>query len=260
MFKNRIVLFAVLAPVLLFSCTLIFAQTTDRTAIKSTPLIQQTKPQTDVQKAQIEQLITSLPKDRQKTFKAVSSIIAKQLVENMQSDKSDRRKEDDARQILTAGMDKTAIITNPADEKVLMQNTNFAVSYGLQKNVNQQTAKVATNNEIKQILREEILTLKDMLADWPDDGIVQKVTYNSCVKLSDDRYEIDEITEVMSKDHVEALIQKMEDQLASLTEMSQTDMLELQDAMNKQAQLMQMMSNIMKNMHDTAKAIIQNLK
>ena len=38
------------------------------------------------------------------------------------------------------------------------------------------------------------------------------------------------------------------------------ELLALQDAMNKQAQLMQMMSNIMKSHHDTEKAIIKNMK
>jgi hypothetical protein len=41
---------------------------------------------------------------------------------------------------------------------------------------------------------------------------------------------------------------------------NQMDMLMLQDAMNKQQQLMQIMSNIQKMMHDTALAIIRNLK
>lgn len=43
-------------------------------------------------------------------------------------------------------------------------------------------------------------------------------------------------------------------------DMNQMDMLKLQEAMNKQAQLMQMMSNIQKMFNDTAMAIIRNLK
>ncbi len=43
-------------------------------------------------------------------------------------------------------------------------------------------------------------------------------------------------------------------------DMSQMDMIELQEVMNKQAQLMQMMSNLQKMMNDTAMAIIRNLK
>ena len=44
---------------------------------------------------------------------------------------------------------------------------------------------------------------------------------------------------------------------SDLTQMSQ---LELQDAMSKQAQTLQMMSNIMKQQHDTMSAIIQNMR
>lgn len=260
MFKNHINCFAILGLILLFSCTFIYAQTTNRTTIKSIPLVQQTKPQTDIQKAQIDRLITSLPKDRQKTFKAVSTIMIKQIIENMQSNKSDRRKEDDARQIITAAMDKTAIITNVTDPNTLIQNTMYAATYGIQADLNQIAAKVATSNHIKAILREEITMLKDILADWPDDGSVREIIYRSCIKLSDDRYEIVEKTEVISKEQAEALIKKMEDQLNTLSEMNQMDMLELQNAMNKQQQLMQTMSNIMKTMHDTAKAIIENMR
>ncbi len=49
-------------------------------------------------------------------------------------------------------------------------------------------------------------------------------------------------------------------ELQGMSDMSQLDMLKLQDAMNKQAQLMQMMSNLMKMMHDTQMAIIRNIK
>jgi len=55
-------------------------------------------------------------------------------------------------------------------------------------------------------------------------------------------------------------IDSMEKRLATLEDAAQLDTLDLQDALNKQQQAMQMMSNIMKMMHDTAKAIIRNLK
>jgi len=46
----------------------------------------------------------------------------------------------------------------------------------------------------------------------------------------------------------------------TLSDMSQLDMIDLQDAMQKEAQLMQMMSNMLKMMHDTSMAIIRNMK
>ena len=46
----------------------------------------------------------------------------------------------------------------------------------------------------------------------------------------------------------------------TLSDMSQMEMLKLQDAMNRKSQLMQMMSNIQKRTHDTSMAIIRNMK
>lgn len=43
-------------------------------------------------------------------------------------------------------------------------------------------------------------------------------------------------------------------------DMAQMDMLKIQDSMSQQSQLMQTMSNIMKQQHDTSKAIINNMR
>lgn len=46
----------------------------------------------------------------------------------------------------------------------------------------------------------------------------------------------------------------------TLSDMSQMSMIDLQDAMQKEAQLMQMLSNMMKVMHDTSMSIIRKMK
>ena len=94
----------------------------------------------------------------------------------------------------------------------------------------------------------------------PGDGTVKEVNYRVCIKLSNGSYEIAEKTVVMTKEQIEALIDDIESQLATLEDMGQDLWLNLQDAMNVQQQLMQMMANIMKNIHNTAKAIIRNMK
>ncbi len=43
-------------------------------------------------------------------------------------------------------------------------------------------------------------------------------------------------------------------------DMAQMDMLKLENSLNQQSQLMQVMSNIMKQQRDTSKAIVNNLK
>jgi len=50
------------------------------------------------------------------------------------------------------------------------------------------------------------------------------------------------------------------DNLQGLSDMSQLDMMDLQNAMQKEAQLMQMLSNMLKMMHDTQMAIIRKIK
>ena len=56
------------------------------------------------------------------------------------------------------------------------------------------------------------------------------------------------------------MINELEDDLQAIGDDAQLSMLELQNALNRQAQLMQMISNISKTMHDTAMAIIRNLR
>ncbi len=48
--------------------------------------------------------------------------------------------------------------------------------------------------------------------------------------------------------------------MQTITDISQQLQLQLEEAMNKQQQLMQTMSNIMKNQHDTLNSIIRNMK
>jgi hypothetical protein len=64
----------------------------------------------------------------------------------------------------------------------------------------------------------------------------------------------------MSASELEQAIPNAETNLDSLEEISQLQQLELQDAIQKQAQILQMISNIMKNQHDTLKSIIQNMR
>ena len=61
-------------------------------------------------------------------------------------------------------------------------------------------------------------------------------------------------------EYLETLLVEAEDALETIEDMNQMDMLELQDAMEEQQRLLQMLSNIMKNMQDTMDAIVQNIK
>ena len=62
------------------------------------------------------------------------------------------------------------------------------------------------------------------------------------------------------REHRENYLKSLEDQLNTLEEDSELLRFELQQASEKQSRAVQLMSNVMKNLHDTAKAIIQNIR
>ena len=121
-------------------------------------------------------------------------------------------------------------------------------------------AKVEATNDVKSAVREEISHLRDELDSWPDDGSTREITYSEWVQNEDGSYSEIQYTKTMTKAEAQNLLHKLDTLLETMGDMNQMDMLKLQDAMNAQAQLMQMMSNIQKMMNDTAMAIIRNMK
>ncbi len=205
-------------------------------------------------------LMSSLPAKKRVAFKAIGRTMAKQLAYYLKNKKGGSRLKKIDREIIAKGMRKITTITSPKNKKDLFTHTKLAVYNGLQENLHKLSNKVININKIKAILREEISMLKDVLSSWPENVQHQKITYRTCSKQRDGRYKVIERTEALTKESAKYLIKKMEDQLAGLRHSSKKNKIALQEAMNKQAQLMQMMSNIQKVMNDTAMAIINNLK
>jgi len=121
-------------------------------------------------------------------------------------------------------------------------------------------AKVEAINELKSAVREEISCLQEELMNWPDDGSTREITYSDWIQNADGSFTETEYTKTMTKAEVQNLVEKLEALLETMGDQSQMDKMKLQDAMNSQSQLMQMMSNLSKMFHDTAMAIVRNLK
>ncbi len=62
------------------------------------------------------------------------------------------------------------------------------------------------------------------------------------------------------KRQMDQLMNSLKDKSDSIGEMTESDQLRMQQAMERMNSLMQMISNMMKKMHDTQMAIISNLK
>lgn len=83
---------------------------------------------------------------------------------------------------------------------------------------------------------------------------------NLTEKIAKLREQIDTTYDRATKITLEKEIALLEARLATLDEMTQKMQLELQDTMNKQQQTFNMISNIMKSFHDTAKSVINNIR
>ena len=96
----------------------------------------------------------------------------------------------------------------------------------------------------KNELRVEIMEVRELISSAPNDSEWTMAYKNT-------RY---------TKAQLEAYLEDLESQFLALSDMSQQLQLDLQDAMNKQSQAVQMMSAILKSQHDTQKAMINNLR
>ena len=78
-------------------------------------------------------------------------------------------------------------------------------------------------NEAKGTVREEMSALGDELSDWPDDGSTREITYIEVTKNADGTYSYVEKTEVMTKEQAEALLDKMDQMLGTISDGSLVD-------------------------------------
>ena len=114
---------------------------------------------------------------------------------------------------------------------------------------------------VSEDLRTDQADIRSALADWPDDGSTEFFDYRE-VKFNDDgSYAIVEHYDVeLTKAEAEALLMELEGQIASMGQFDQRSMYTLQNMVQKFQQAMNIASNIMKQQHETEKAIIQNVR
>ncbi len=102
----------------------------------------------------------------------------------------------------------------------------------------------------KKRLRDSVAQLRQVLASWRAKS--RSVSWTE----ADGRH----LSKVMTKSGAEALLKRLEAELAAQESDSEMMSLNLQDVMQKREQVLQMLSNMMKAMHDSTQAIINNLK
>ena len=100
-------------------------------------------------------------------------------------------------------------------------------------------------------LRSSVSEVHDQLEDWGN-AKARTVTWVDANGKTHSKK--------MTKAEAQALLHQLESELQSVSDMTALTQLDLQDAMRTQAQMLQFLSQLSKALHDTAKAIIQNVK
>lgn len=133
--------------------------------------------------------------------------------------------------------------------------------YGVELNLKNYFQKVQDGQDLAAELRTDAAELEEALADWPDDGSTEMFSYREVQYNEDGSYTVVDHKNVeMTKAEAKALLDKLKGHIASLGQFEQRQMAQLQMMVNRYQQAMNTLSNIMKNMSDTHKAIIGNVK
>lgn len=120
--------------------------------------------------------------------------------------------------------------------------------------------KVQANTGIAKELRTTLTELRDMLADWPAGADKQHFTWTEVTY--DDRGNPTLATKEadLTKQEAQQLLERLEEQLATTSEMSEIAKFDLQAKYQDYQQAVQTLAGIQKQVHDDASKIIHNLK
>ena len=108
----------------------------------------------------------------------------------------------------------------------------------------------------KKQTREEIADFRSQMTetDWSKAGADGKMAFD----VPDGKGGHKQV--MMTKDEAQNHLDGLQTKLDTASDMTQMAQMRLQDAMNKQSQAIQTLSAIMKNVHDTIKGVLNNLR
>jgi hypothetical protein len=122
----------------------------------------------------------------------------------------------------------------------------------MQRDLEDMAAELVAINDIKALLRRDIVTLRRRMANWPARGSVEVVWHDAKGKAHTKR--------LKTKAEAQQLLGELERRLAGLGDDSELRLVALQSALNRKTRAVTMLSGIVTGWHDTARTIIRNLK
>jgi len=138
------------------------------------------------------------------------------------------------------------------DVDEVLQGVAQAAVQSVERDVQNLAAELQKQLALADLLRNDIASFRDELTDWPDESETRQLRWHDA--------EGGEQVGNLDASDASATLEQLEMTLESVGSMTQMLQLELQDAMQKQQQAYQLLSNMMKMYRDTAKRLIANLR
>ncbi|MFC1611003.1 hypothetical protein ACFL6C_08595 [Myxococcota bacterium] len=149
--------------------------------------------------------------------------------------------------------------TDQADNAV--QGVMFGAMVGIEQELGNFAKDFQNKLHLAGDVRTDITELRDELADWPDDGSKRSFSWTEVTFDENGKMIVTEHTNVaLSKEDAQALMEKLEQQLATLTEMNDLQKFDLQRMTHDYQQALSTLSALLKSQHDSLMAIIRNVK
>lgn len=148
------------------------------------------------------------------------------------------------------------------DEQAFSDATTTLMAFsmgGIEGQLTGLAKQVQGGNGAKRDLRESMTELREEISD-PDARWPQEFTWNEYSTDSDGKMTSTEKSGSLTKAEAEALVDTLDGQLSTIGEQSALWQFDLQSAMQKQSEIMNIMTAILKQMHDTMSATIRNVK
>ncbi len=151
--------------------------------------------------------------------------------------------------------------TNSTDVMALVQWVIREAYLESNEDLKNAAAKVAYYNTMKKRVRDQVSHYRKTLAGKPKSARVSMPLLTIRTKYQAGRKAVTVTARATKKvEEWQTLTKEWEDTLASVGDDAQLANLDLQNALQKQQQLLQMLSNISKILHDTATGIIDNMR
>jgi len=150
--------------------------------------------------------------------------------------------------------------TGNGQQDTAIQGVMFMGMLGIEKRLADFAGVAKGKIELAGETRTDMAELRDMIAKWPEGTDKQTVSWTEVKTDKDGNLVVTEHTEELTKKEAETLLKDLDGQLSNIRDMNEMDRFDLQKMTEDYQQAMNTLTAMLKEMHDTMKAIIQNVK